>query len=120
MRLASRMDNLPPSPTLAVNAKAAEMRAQGLDVISFAAGEPDFDTPEHIKEAAIQALRDGQTKYTEVRGLLALREAVCDWVEANTVVVRLNDVGGNSQNRKNARKQKETGYSHDRFLQGGM
>ncbi|MBI3128435.1 MAG: pyridoxal phosphate-dependent aminotransferase [Candidatus Tectomicrobia bacterium] len=80
MRLATRMSKLPPSPTLAMNAKAAELRAQGKDVISFAAGEPDFDTPGHIKEAAVQALKDGKTKYTEVRGILPLREAVCDWV----------------------------------------
>ncbi|MDA1000837.1 MAG: pyridoxal phosphate-dependent aminotransferase [bacterium] len=80
MRLASRMQNLSASPTLAMNARAAAMRAAGIDVISFAAGEPDFDTPGHIKEAAIQALRDGQTKYTDVRGILPLREAICDWV----------------------------------------
>ncbi|MBI4252514.1 MAG: pyridoxal phosphate-dependent aminotransferase [Candidatus Tectomicrobia bacterium] len=80
MRLAIRMSKLPPSPTLAMNAKAAELRAQGKDVISFAAGEPDFDTPDHIKEAAVQALKEGKTKYTEVRGVLPLREAVCDWV----------------------------------------
>ncbi len=81
MRFASRMSKLPPIPTLAMNTKAAEMKAQGVDVISFAAGEPDFDTPEHIKEGAIQGLRDGATKYTAVRGLPALREAICDWVE---------------------------------------
>lgn len=80
MRLAQRMSKLPPIPTLAMNTKAAQMRAQGRDVISFAAGEPDFDTPDHIKEEAIQALRDGKTKYTEVRGILPLREAICDWV----------------------------------------
>ena len=79
MRLATRMSKLPPSPTLAMNAKAAELRAQGKDVISFAAGEPDFDTPDHIKEAAVKALKEGKTKYTEVRGILPLREAICDW-----------------------------------------
>lgn len=80
MKLASRMGKLPPIPTLAMNTKAAELKAQGVDVISFAAGEPDFDTPDHIKEAAIKALRDGQTKYTAVSGIPALRQAICDWV----------------------------------------
>ncbi len=80
MRLASRMSKLPPIPTLAMNTKAAELRAQGRDVVSFAAGEPDFDTPDHIKEAAVRALKEGKTKYTEVRGILPLREAICDWV----------------------------------------
>jgi len=74
------MGKLPPIPTLAMNTKAAELKAQGLDIISFAAGEPDFDTPDHIKEAAIKALRDGQTKYTAVSGIPALRQAICDWV----------------------------------------
>ena len=83
MQLAPRMKTLPPSPTMAMSAKAADLRAQGKDVISFAAGEPDFDTPEHIKEAAIQALRDGKTKYTNVRGIEPLHEAIRDWVEEN-------------------------------------
>ena len=81
MRFASRMSKLPPSPTLAMNTKAAEMKAEGADVISFAAGEPDFDTPEHVKEGAVQGLRDGATKYTAVRGMPSLREAICEWVE---------------------------------------
>ncbi len=81
MKLASRMGKLPPIPTLAMNTKANELRAQGVDVLSFAAGEPDFDTPDHIKEGAIQALRDGHTKYTPVSGILPLREAICAWVE---------------------------------------
>ena len=81
MKLASRMGKLPPIPTLAMNTKANELRAQGVDVLSFAAGEPDFDTPDHIKEGAIQALRDGHTKYTPVSGILPLRKAICAWVE---------------------------------------
>ena len=75
--LADRLKTLAPSSTLAVQAKAKELRAKGIDVISFGAGEPDFDTPERIKEAAIQALRRGQTKYTEVGGIPELRAAVC-------------------------------------------
>jgi aspartate aminotransferase len=75
--LADRMKTLAPSATLAVQAKAKAMRAQGIDVISFGAGEPDFDTPARIKEAARRALESGQTKYTEVGGVPELRAAVC-------------------------------------------
>jgi aspartate aminotransferase len=65
-----------PSPTLAVTAKAAELKAQGVDVISLGAGEPDFDTPDHIKEAAIRAITSGKTKYTAVDGIPELKDAV--------------------------------------------
>jgi aspartate aminotransferase len=71
------MKSLAPSSTLAVQAKAKELRARGVNVISFGAGEPDFDTPERIKNAAIQAMTRGQTKYTEVGGIPELRAAVC-------------------------------------------
>jgi aspartate aminotransferase len=75
--LADRLKTLAPSSTLAVQAKAKELRARGVDVISFGAGEPDFDTPQRIKDAALQAMRRGQTKYTEVGGVPELRVAVC-------------------------------------------
>jgi aspartate aminotransferase len=75
--LANRMKTLAPSSTLAVQAKARALRARGVDVISFGAGEPDFDTPARIKDAAVQAMRQGHTKYTEVGGILELRSAVC-------------------------------------------
>ena len=75
--LADRLKTLAPSSTLAVQAKAKALRAQGVDVISFGAGEPDFDTPQRIKDAAIEAMRRGQTKYTEVGGIPELRAAVC-------------------------------------------
>jgi aspartate aminotransferase len=75
--LADRLKTLAPSSTLAVQAKARALRARGIDVISFGAGEPDFDTPERIKEAAVAAMRRGQTKYTEVGGIPELRAAVC-------------------------------------------
>jgi len=75
--LADRLKTLAPSSTLAVQAKAKALRARGVDVISFGAGEPDFDTPERIKDAAAQAMRRGQTKYTEVGGVPELRAAVC-------------------------------------------
>jgi aspartate aminotransferase len=71
------MKSLAPSSTLAVQAKAKELRARGVNVISFGAGEPDFDTPERIKAAAVAAMQRGQTKYTEVGGILELRAAVC-------------------------------------------
>jgi len=75
--LADRLKTLAPSPTLAMQARAKAMRAQGIDVISFGAGEPDFDTPRRIKDAAIRAVEQGQTKYTEVGGIPELRAAVC-------------------------------------------
>jgi aspartate aminotransferase len=75
--LADRLKTLAPSSTLAVQAKARDLKRQGIDVISFGAGEPDFDTPERIKDAAIQAMRRGHTKYTEVGGVPELRAAVC-------------------------------------------
>ncbi|HEY7365851.1 MAG TPA: pyridoxal phosphate-dependent aminotransferase [Methylomirabilota bacterium] len=75
--LADRMKTLAPSSTLAVQAQARALRTQGIDVISFGAGEPDFDTPQRIKDAAIAAMRRGQTKYTEVGGIPELKTAVC-------------------------------------------
>ena len=76
IRLSSRVQRIQPSSTLAVTARARELRAQGKDVIGLGAGEPDFDTPEHIKEAAIRAIRQGFTKYTAVDGTPSLKQAV--------------------------------------------
>ncbi|MGH8443427.1 MAG: pyridoxal phosphate-dependent aminotransferase [Nevskiaceae bacterium] len=76
MDLSQRVSRIKPSPTLAVTAKAAELKAQGVDVMSLGAGEPDFDTPAHIKEAAHQAIRDGFTKYTAVGGIPGLKAAI--------------------------------------------
>ncbi|OGI40121.1 MAG: aspartate aminotransferase [Candidatus Muproteobacteria bacterium RBG_16_62_13] len=78
LRLARRVGRIKPSPTLAVDARAKELKAQGKDVIGLGAGEPDFDTPAHIKEAAIRAIRDGFTKYTAVDGTPSLKKAVVD------------------------------------------
>ena len=75
--LAQRMSRIKPSPTVAISAKAAEMKAAGQDVIGLGAGEPDFDTPEHVKEAARQAMAEGKTKYAPVPGIKQLREAIC-------------------------------------------
>jgi aspartate aminotransferase len=76
--LSERVKRVKPSPTLAMDAKAKAMRAAGEDVVNFGVGEPDFDTPENIKEAAIKAIRDGQTKYTPAAGILPLREAAAE------------------------------------------
>jgi aspartate aminotransferase len=76
VELAERVSRIKPSPTLAVTAKAAELKAQGKDVLSLGAGEPDFDTPAHVKAAAEKAIRDGFTKYTAVGGTPSLKKAV--------------------------------------------
>jgi len=76
LQLSSRVQAIKPSPTLAVTNKAAELRAAGQDIIGLGAGEPDFDTPDHIKEAAIEAIKAGQTKYTAVDGTPALKKAI--------------------------------------------
>lgn len=76
MDLADRVKQIKPSPTLAIDAKAKQMKAEGIDVIGFGAGEPDFDTPDHIKQAAVEAIGRGMTKYTPVPGTLEARDAV--------------------------------------------
>lgn len=76
MVLAKRVSKLKPSPTLAIDAKAKAMIAQGIDVVNFGVGEPDFDTPDNVKEAAIKAINNGFTKYTAVGGTDELKEAI--------------------------------------------
>ncbi len=78
VRLSSRVQRIKPSPTLAVTARAKALKAQGRDIIDLGAGEPDFDTPNHVKEAAIAAIRAGFTKYTAVDGMPSLKQAVVD------------------------------------------
>ena len=78
IKLSSRVQAVKPSPTLAITARAAALRAEGKDVIGLGAGEPDFDTPDHIKQAAIEAINNGQTKYTPVDGTASLKQAVID------------------------------------------
>src|ERR1700686_251741 len=75
--LSDALARVKPSPTIAVSSKARDLKAAGKDVISLGAGEPDFDTPDNIKEAAIKAIRDGKTKYTNVDGIPELKEAIC-------------------------------------------
>jgi Aspartate/tyrosine/aromatic aminotransferase len=76
--LSQRALNCAPSPTLAITAKANQMKADGIDVIAFGAGEPDFDTPDHVKQAAVDALGKGFTKYTPSAGIPALKKAICE------------------------------------------
>ena len=76
--LSTRLSLIKPSPTIAISSMAADLRASGQDVIGLGAGEPDFDTPLHIKEAAIKAMRDGQTKYTAIDGIPRLKQAIID------------------------------------------
>ncbi len=95
MELSRKALQVSASPTLAIDAKFKAMKADGIDVIGFGCGEPDFDTPENIKEAAIKAIREGQTKYTPASGTLDLKKAICeklkrdnglDYTPANIVV----------------------------------
>lgn len=76
-RLSSKALAITPSPTLAIDSRAKQMLKEGIDVIGFGAGEPDFDTPEHIKAAAIEAINQGFTKYTPASGIPELKEAIC-------------------------------------------
>jgi aspartate aminotransferase len=76
MKLADRVNKIQPSPTLAIDAKAKALKAQGVDVVGFGAGEPDFDTPVNIKEAAKKAIDAGFTKYTPVGGTDELKDSI--------------------------------------------
>ena len=91
--LAKRMLLVKPSPTLAVAAKAMQMKSEGRDVINLGAGEPDFDTPEYIKDAAIAAIKAGYTKYTPVDGITELKEAICNkFKRDNGLDYKLNQI----------------------------
>ncbi len=81
IKLSNRSKLIKPSPTLSLTAKAAQMRAEGIDVINFGVGEPDFNTPEYIKIAAHQAIDDNFTRYTANAGIIELRQAICDKLE---------------------------------------
>jgi aspartate aminotransferase len=93
IELASRVDRIKPSPTLAVAARADDLKAAGQNIISLSVGEPDFDTPDHIKEAAIKAIREGFTKYTAVDGTKGLKQAVVDkFARENNLNYSLNQI----------------------------
>jgi len=83
MKVSKKAQAVPPSATMAVTSRAKEMIAQGIDVLSFAAGEPDFDTPDFIKQAAIDALKAGKTGYTATPGIIELRTAIADKFKAD-------------------------------------
>ena len=76
--VAQRLSAVKPSATVAVAQRARELKAQGIDVLSFSVGEPDFDTPLHVRDAAKQAIDSGATRYTAARGIPELREAICE------------------------------------------
>ncbi|MDI3535390.1 MAG: aspartate aminotransferase [Thermosediminibacterales bacterium] len=78
MKISERAMGISPSLTLAITAKAKEMKKRGLNVIGFGAGEPDFDTPEHVKKTAIKSIEEGFTKYTPASGIVELKEAICN------------------------------------------
>ena len=78
MQLSKKAGNINPSITLAITAKANELKSQGIDVVSFGAGEPDFNTPENIIQAAIKAMHEGKTKYTPAGGILELKQTICN------------------------------------------
>ena len=83
MEISARAAQLTPSLTLSIDSKAKAMKAEGIDVCGFGAGEPDFDTPEHIKAAAIEALQAGFTKYTPSAGIPELRQAIAEKLAAD-------------------------------------
>jgi len=83
MKISKVVSNIPASPTLSLTAKVKKLKAEGKNVIGFGAGEPDFDTPDPIKSAAIEALRKGRTKYTPVEGMSELKEAICASVHSD-------------------------------------
>lgn len=91
--LADRLSRIKPSPTIAVSTKAAELKAAGHDVIGLGAGEPDFDTPDHVKEAAARAMADGKTKYTAVDGIPELKQAIVDkFKRENNITTQTSEV----------------------------
>ncbi|NLL69580.1 MAG: pyridoxal phosphate-dependent aminotransferase [Epulopiscium sp.] len=93
MYISKKGSQIKPSSTLAITAKSKQMKAEGMDVIGFGAGEPDFDTPSHVKEAAIKAIKEGFTKYTPVSGTLELRKAICSQlVQEHGLVYECNQI----------------------------
>ncbi len=90
--ISERLGRIKPSPTIAVTVKAAELKAAGHDVIGLGAGEPDFDTPPHVIEAAVKAMQDGQTRYTAVDGIPALKKAICEKFERDNKITATPDM----------------------------
>lgn len=89
--LSEKAKKIKPSPTLAMDAKAKALKAEGLNIVNFGVGEPDFDTPEHIKEAAIKAIKDGFTKYTPVGGIDELKDAIVEKLKKDNKLKYVNE-----------------------------
>ena len=85
MKKSKRISSVAPSLTLAISAKAKQMKAEGIPVIGFGSGEPDFDTPDFIKKAGIKAIEDGFTKYTIVSGILELKNAIANKLKKDKI-----------------------------------
>ena len=106
MSIAERVNNIKPSFTLQMATKAAEMRSKGIDVINFSVGEPDFNTPNHIRDAAKNALDQGYTKYTAGPGMIEFREAICTKLDReNGILYKPSDIlvsNGEKQSLYNA------------------
>ncbi|VAV87812.1 Aspartate aminotransferase [hydrothermal vent metagenome] len=95
--LSQALGRIKPSATMAMSGRVTELKAQGIDVIGLSAGEPDFDTPDFVKEAAIKAIRDGETKYTPVDGTIALKEAVAaKFLRDNDLTYKTSQISVNS------------------------
>ena len=93
MELSNKFESIAPSPTLLIDSKFKQMKADGMDVVGFGAGEPDFDTPQNIKDAAIKAINEGKTKYTPASGTPSLKKAVCDkFLRDNGLVYEPNQI----------------------------
>ena len=91
--LSNNLARVKPSPTIAMSSLATQMKSEGRDIISLSAGEPDFDTPDHIKNAAIEAIKSGQTKYTDPDGMKILKDAVCEKFEVeNDLIYHPNQI----------------------------
>ena len=91
IKLSRRIQKIKPSPTLAIDAKAKAMQAEGIDVVGFGAGEPDFDTPDFVKQAAVDALKAGKTKYTAVGGINELKDAIIAKLKRDNNLVYTRD-----------------------------
>ena len=86
IQLSRRVQRVKPSPTLAVTARAAKLKAEGKDIIGLGAGEPDFDTPAHIADAGVEAIRKGFTRYTNVDGIVELKDAIIAKFKKNNAI----------------------------------
>src|ERR1044071_6650755 len=97
MQTSAALDRISPSPTLGVTARVMELKRAGIDVIGLGAGEPDFDTPDFVKDAAIEAIRQGKTKYTNVDGVPELKAAVvAKFARDNGLAYAENQISVNS------------------------